>query len=429
MPRRVPLTIAQREAIYFGKLAGKRLQDLAAEVGCTLGCARKWWRIGRDQGLEGLRRQGRNRDAPGCLSKFDSLVAERTLYWKRLHPKRGASRILLDLERDPLLQGLCLPKPRTLARYFRSKCPELLQSHNPRPPKPPKAGHVHEIWQIDGKEAVPLANGTLATVLDAREPIACICLGAFAHEVQTQKAWRKLDLREIQADLRKLFTKWGLPKGIQTDRENVYGALPTEAFPTLFTLWLTGLGIQHHLSRPAQPTDQAHVERNHKTIFDWLHTLEPLANLEVLQAKLDEACYMHNEVLPSRAGNCNGRIPIEAHPEVCHPRRPYHLGIELALFDLARVDEFLSRLSWSYKVSKVGQFRIARERYSVGKAYANQYIDARFEIKGRYFAFYDGNTGEFIKRSKAKGLDVATITGFEIPPEPPPTPIQLSFPI
>ena len=68
-------------------------------------------------------------------------------------------------------------------------------------------------------------------------------------------------------------------------------------------------------------------------------------------------------------------------------------------------------------------------RYSVGKAYANQYIDARFEIDGRYFAFYDGNTGELIKRSEAKGLDVATITGLDTPPEPPPGPIQLSFAI
>ena len=115
--------VAQREAIYYGKLAGKRLQDLAEEVSCTLGCARIK-RIGRDQGLEGLRRQGRNRETPGCLSKFDSRVAKRTLYWKRLHPKRGASRILLDLERDPLLQGLSLPKARTLARYFRQACPD-----------------------------------------------------------------------------------------------------------------------------------------------------------------------------------------------------------------------------------------------------------------------------------------------------------------
>ena len=91
------------------------------------------------------RRQGRNRQAPGCLSNFDLRVAERTLYWKRLHPKRGASRIWLDLKQDPHLEGLELPKPRTLTRYFREACPELLHPRNPRPPKPPKARHVHQI--------------------------------------------------------------------------------------------------------------------------------------------------------------------------------------------------------------------------------------------------------------------------------------------
>ena len=64
MRRRAPLAVAQREAIYFGKLAGKRLADLAEEVGCTIGCARKWWRVGRDQGVESLRREGRHREAP-----------------------------------------------------------------------------------------------------------------------------------------------------------------------------------------------------------------------------------------------------------------------------------------------------------------------------------------------------------------------------
>jgi transposase InsO family protein len=331
------------------------------------------------------------------------------------------------LQLDPSLSALRLPKPRALAYFFRAVCPELLQPRNPRPPKPQKARHVHEIWQIDGKEAIRLADGTIATVLDVREPVACISLGAFAHSVKTKKAWRKLNLREIQADLRQLFTKWGLPKGIQTDRESVYGSLPTEAFPTLFTLWLVGLGIQHHLSRPAQPTDQAHVERNHQTIFYWMETPYPWPNLSSLQAKLDEACYMHNEVLPSRARDCNGGVPIEVHPEVCNPRRPYHPGIELTLFDLARVDDFLSRFSWSYKVSKMGQFRIAKQRYSLGQAVANQYIDARFEPDGRQFAFYDGRKGKLVKRCPAKGLDVAIITGLDIPPSPPPGPIQLSF--
>ncbi len=160
-----------------------------------------------------------------------------------------------------------------------------------------------------------------------------------------------------------------------------------------------------------------------------METPQPLPNLAALQAKLDDACYMHNEVLPSRARDCNGGVPIEVHPEVCNPRRPYHLGIELTLFDLARVDDFLSRFSWSYKVSKIGQFRIARQRYSLGQAVANQYVDARFEPAGRQFAFYDAKTGKLVKRLPAKGLDVALITGLDEPPPPPSEPIQLSFPL
>ena len=80
--------------------------------------------------------------------------------------------------------------------------------------------------------------------------------------MQTEQAWRKLTLHEIQSDLRLVFTVFGLPHAIQTDREQVYGQPANEAFPSLFTLWLMGLGIQHHFGRPhpilsgGQPIDE-----------------------------------------------------------------------------------------------------------------------------------------------------------------------------
>ena len=428
MTQRCPMTVAEREAIYRGKLAGKRLCTLADELSCSLYCARKWWRVGRDLGLDGLRRSRWMRPKTGALSRFAPLVAERALYWKRRHPKRGPTRILVDLEKDTVLDGQVLPKPRALAYFFRQACPELLQKRQRRPSAPPTARHVHELWQVDGKEAIRLADGTIATVFEIREPVACVCLGAIAHAVQTAKAWRKLTLREVQTDLRQIFTEFGLPVGIQTDREKVYGRPPTEAFPTLCTLWLVGLGIDHHFGRPGQATDQAHVEREHRTLFDWLEQPQPLANLEVLQTTLDEARYMHNYVLPSDAGDCQGRPPMKVHPEVLQPLRPYHPAAELALFDLARVDRFLAQFAWSYKVSKVGQFRIAQHTYSVGTAYAGQRVDVRFDPHDRHLVFRNGQSGETIKRCPAKGLDVATITGLDAPAIQPNEPIQLSFP-
>lgn len=427
MRNRRPLTVAEREAIYDRKLAGERLVDLAQAYDCTLDCARKWWRVGRKQGREALRRQRRLRYV-GTLITFDPLVAERALYWKRLHPKRGASRILTDMEEDARLQGIHLPKVRTLAAFFHEACPELLQHREPHRPPPPRPSYVHDVWQMDAKELIRLADGEIATVLDVREPCACCFLGAFVHTVQTQKSWRKLSLREIQDDLRCVFTEYGLPCAIQTDREVVYGRPPIEAFPTLFTLWLVGLGVEHRFKRPNHVTDQASIERGHKTLFDWIATPQPPADAQTLQADLDQARWMHNTVLPSQAGDCRGRPPETVHPEVNVPLRPYAPSAELELFDLQRVDRFLARFVWPHKASQVGQVTVGSGLYYVGVAFAGQTVDVRFDPIDRHLTFHDAQDGHLLRRQPVKGLDTADITGLEVPPPSTGQLIQLSFP-
>ena len=235
MTQRDPLTVAQRETIYRNKLNGQSLTALAKQQHCSYGCTRKWWRTGRDQGLDGLHRTGRVRSAPGVLSTFDPLIAECTLHWKREHPRRGPTRILQDLTDDAMLADARLPKRSSLANYFQNACPELLQRHQPRPLSPEHPKDVHELWQMDGKENIRLQDGTIATTLDIRELVACIFLGSSAHAVQTDKAWRRLTLPESQGDLRSVFTGFGLPRGIQTDREAIYGQPAVEAFPSVFT--------------------------------------------------------------------------------------------------------------------------------------------------------------------------------------------------
>ncbi len=427
MSHRSPLTVAERQAIYDGKTNGERLHDVAQKCHCSDSCARKWWRIGRTQGREALARS-RHRDKTGALSRFRPMVAERALYWKRLHPKRGASRILADMADDPALHEVPLPKPSVLALFFHQKCPELLQRYEPRPQAPPRSTHVHALWEIDGKENVRLGDNTLATVLDVREPFACCFLGAFAHAVQTEKGWRKLNLREIQGDLRQVFSIFGLPHAIQTDRESVYGAPPEEQFPTLFTLWLVGLGIEHQFKRQNQVTDQAHVERGHRTLFDWIEMPQPLADLAMLQAALDTARFVHNTVLPSHAGDCEGHAPMTVHPEVNVPLRPYAPEAELALFDLPRVDHFLARYTWPHQVSKMGQVTVGPHLYYVGIAYAGKTVNVRFDPHDRCLVFHDVEDDHRIRRQPIKDLTVATITGIETPLPATGQPIQLSFP-
>jgi len=148
MARRPPLTVEEKETIYFGKRAGKRLVDLATEVQCSWDCARKWWCVGRDGDVETLRRERPAERKTGALSHFAPLVAERALHWKRTCPRRGPDRILVEMADDELLGDLKLPKRSALAEFFKDVCPELLQKRQRRPKAPPKSQRAHELWQI-----------------------------------------------------------------------------------------------------------------------------------------------------------------------------------------------------------------------------------------------------------------------------------------
>jgi len=428
MSNRERLTVKEKEQIYYEKIKGKPLKQIAKEINCSFECVRKWWRIGRDEGIKGLREEKTKKGKKGILSHFEPLVAERALYWKENYPGRGPDRILTEMKTEAELAGVRLPKNSTLSAYFKEKCPHLLQKRERKPKRPPKPGQVHEMWQMDAKEKRTLGDGTIATVLQVREPVACVFLGCFAHSVQTKKSYRKLSLPEVQADLRQVFSEYGLPLALQTDRERLFGRPANEEFPTLFSLWLRGLGIEHHFSRPARPTDQAQVERGHHTWNSWMLQPQPCPNLTDYQALLDKARYMHNQVLSSHAGDCQGRIPYQAHPEVCIPIRPFVPEAELLLFSLDRVDRFLAQFSWLHTVSKSGQLSISSHNYYVGLQFASLKVIVSFDPADRHFVVSHSFSNSILKRLPAKNLDVYSITGLSAPLPPFSRPFQLPLP-
>ena len=60
------------------------------------------------------------------------------------------------------------------------------------------------------------------------------------------------------------------------------------------TLWLHGLGVVHPFSRPGTPTDQAQIERTHRTLDNLTGILDGWADLRSLQARLDAECEQYN---------------------------------------------------------------------------------------------------------------------------------------
>ncbi len=371
MSNRKPLTQAEKERIWWGKQDGHTLAEMAVEVGCSVSCARKWWRVGRDRGLEGLRAPRRSRGHTGTLSHFDPRVAEAALACKRAHRRWGADRVLLEVKSDPTLTGLAFPKRSRLAAFFKERCPDCVASRKPRPParrRPVDVTGVHEMWQLDSQEGIRLTNGEIATLCNIRDPVGAAMVASQAFSVKTERHWRKLTWTEVRGVLRDAFTEWHtLPDGVRTDNELGLAGGPNDPFPGHLTLWLVGLGVKHCLIRPGHPTDQPHIERNHRTLDDLALDDAAVGDLTRLQQALDRERQLHNTQFPTHASDCAGQSPLMAHPELLNPRRYYQPEIELALFDLQRVYDYLATFTFTRTVSDAGQVSLGRQIYSLGK--------------------------------------------------------------
>ena len=249
--------------------------------------------------------------------------------------------------------------------------------------------------------------------------------------VQTGRHWRKLRWTEVRQVLREGFTEWQtLPDGVVTDNELVLTGSPTDPYPSLLTLWLVGLGIRHLPIRPHRPTDQAHVERNHLTLDNFALDEASKTTGEALQQALDRERLYHNTYFPSRAGNCNGRPPLEAYPELRRPRRPYRPEWELALFDLQRVYDYLATFEFQRRVSTAGQVSLGRTLYFVGCTWAGRSVSVTFDPRQRewVFSLKEEQKTQEIARRPPKGLDVETLTGLNPADFILPVPVQLTLP-
>lgn len=435
MVNRCPLSREEKGCIYWGKLEGHTLPELAAEIGCSVDCARKWWRAGRDKGLEGLRVPRRGRGKTGILSQFDPHVVEAALALKRGHRRWGADRVLVELESNPELTGLRLPGRSRLALFFKECCPECVAKRKPRtaPAKrPPDATAAHEIWQLDSQEGIRLSNGEVATICNIRDPVGAAMIASRAFSVKTELHWRKLKWTEVRDILRDAFTEWQtLPDGVQTDNELALAGGPNDPFPGKLTLWLVGLGVTHRFIRPGCPTDQPQIERNHRTLNDFALDDQAVTGLEPLQQALNRERSMYNHHFPSRASDCAGQPPLTAHPELLRPRRYYQPELELILFDLQRVYDYLATFTFKRTVNASAQVSLDRRMYSLGKKLVRERqvktALARFDPDHGEWVFLTEDEEELVRRPP-KDLDVQTLTGLDPRATQPTQPVQLTLP-
>jgi hypothetical protein len=150
-------------------------------------------------------------------------------------------------------------------------------------------------------------------------------------------------------------------------------------------LWLVGLGVQPLINRAFRPTDNALVERSHRTWRSDLLVGGCFADLLMLQTQSDQVLEDRRRHLPSRHKGCHRRPPAQAYPELMTPRRPYHIQQERMLFDLQRMDAYLAQWLWKRQVDVTGKISLANRNHLVGRPYHDQIVKVRFEPLAREF--------------------------------------------
>lgn len=407
----VRTTSDQRRKFYELHQDGATYEKIADRFGVSKWRVRYWCRRQRDgKGCE----THYHREPRGLLSNFDSKVRYCVLRLRLEHPRWGPNRIRAKLKKRPSLRGLKLPSEACIGRYlhqwrrFRRKPKKKPIRRRSQPPTA-----VHQRWQVDFKVGIRLESGLRVNLHTVRDPVGAAYIGDFVFA--TGKRQRRVKMEEVRAVLRMCFARWGtLPDEIQTDGEPVLVNPHQDSFPSVFTLWLKGLGIEHLVIQNV--TSNAEVERCHRTINDYAVIGNEDKTLEELQHILDQSTHELNFELSSRAKDCAGRPPIVAHPELLQPRRPFQPEQELALFDRKRVDAYLTTFTWRRVVDKNGRVSLGgkRRRYSVGRSYAGREVTVRFDPTDRHFVFSEAKASEkTIRRLPAKGLNVGDLTGLE----------------
>lgn len=408
MAQRAALTEAEKDYLRERKRNGVSMGQIAQELQCSRETIRKWWRLLK----RGIVPAAHGRPKRGVLSTYPEAVREKVVALKKAHPHWGPISVQLDLRHDAEWNAVLLPSKARLSVLFRQMCPEAVQPRQQRitrPPKPVSAHAPHQRWQMDAKEQVRVGNEWV-TIQEIRDLYSGIMLAAVAFVTTTEKWWRRLTLAEHQHVLRLAFTEWGLPMQVQTDNDNVFTLHNDPLFPSRFTLWLVGLGITHLTSRPHRPTDQAAIERNHRTLADFSWKDQSFQQLAPLQQALDAHRQRHNQEYPSQAAHCDGNPPLTAFPAARTTGRSYHPAFEWESFRMDLVELYLAQFVWTRPVMATGVVNLGGQHYSVGRSYRNQQVSIRFDPDTHALCFFSQH-GEILKRLPPVGISKADLLG------------------
>jgi hypothetical protein len=409
-------TLADRQQIVALKKADQSHQAVADATGWSVETVREVWRNFQKAEEAGPTTAKVGRPATGPLSTFDPLVRYAALRRKLERPQAGPDVILADMAIRPSLRGLRVPSSSSLGAYFKT-FEERLVTPRPHLQLPGQSSQlapvtaVHECWLLDFDEGLNWSGVGWTNVMNLTDLATGIKIGSYVHPAGSVQKRHLIPWEQIQANLRLAFSRWGLPDRIRTDRDRRLVAPGEYPVPMPFTLWLAGLGIQHEIIQ--RVTQNGGVERFHRTWEGRLLDLPLGSDWQDVQDYVNYEVWRMNAVLPSRGRNCRRRPPLLVYPEARTPRRYYSRQEELHIFQLKRVEEYLSTGRWLRRTSTQGQFRFHSDSLNARRPYTRQIVVVTFHTETGQFQVRPAESDDVILRFRPDWLSVTAITGLE----------------
>jgi hypothetical protein len=395
---------AQRVEIIERHTGGEAVAHIAQALGLSSYTVRKWWRRYRDASWPALVPKPSGPPPTGPLSGFAPRVKYVALRLKRQHPAWGLDLLLLELSRRPSLSGYRLPGRTALYNYLHRFHPRLQAHRRPRTRRPGSrvaaVQTVHERWQIDFKGDDPIVGLGLVRPLIVCDEYTSAPLAGRMHRAPDADT-PPLTFRDVQADLRLVFTQWGRPLQLRMDRDPLWVGSTRLEWPGTLLLWLVGLDITPLINHPGRPTENAQVERCNRTWHEHVALGVGCTSLHELQTRTDQAWADRRAALPSRNRLCHGLPPLRAFPHLAHPWRLFAPECEAALFDMQRVYSYLATWEWARKVDLTGSISLAAFNRRVSRAHVGQIVKVRFDLEARLFV--------------ARAVDGAELRRFHLP--------------
>jgi hypothetical protein len=210
----------------------------------------------------------------------------------------------------------------------------------------------------------------------------------------------------VQAELRRVFARWGRPGGFRVDNGGPWGSAGD--LPPDLALWLLGLDLDMHWNDPHTPEQNGVVERSQGTGKRWA---EPgrCDSPEELQRRLQEMDAIQREAYPSIAGQSR----TEAFPDLKHSGRRYSMAWERRHWDHRRVLMHLAGYAVPRRVDKNGDVSLYHRPRYVGIRHRGRQIYVLVDPERVEWVFTD-NEGRQLRCQAAEELGAERIVSLTV---------------